>query len=182
MARYVICTVCHKKFDLEKEQGVRVSTKRYAHLSCKPTDYLELIPLKNPPDEDLTKLKDYIQTLIGDKANWASIMKQITKFKEENGYTYSGMLKTLTYFYGVKGNPIPKNYNITGIIPYTYKQAYDYYYELFVISQQAEKVDLPQIISKVKEIEIPVPVFEKRKKLFNLEELEEEVDKNEQGV
>ena len=38
----------------------------------------------------------------------ARIHKQIKQYIEENNYTYSGIHKSLTYFYEVKGNPVSK--------------------------------------------------------------------------
>lgn len=179
----VICKLCQKKFDLNSEQGVKINGSRYAHLSCaqeanKP--YLELVPMeKSATDPDFMQLKDYINKILGEKANWPSITKQIKKYKEEDGYTYSGMLKSLIYFYDIKHNPVKTN-NVA-IIPYIYKDAKEYYYNLFVIQQQAEQLEVNHFKHEIKEITIPIPKFEKRKKLFDLEE-EEDVSENEDQV
>ena len=49
-------------------------------------------------------------------------MLQLSNFEKEYGFTYSGMLKALKYWYEVKRNPIDKDRGL-GIIPYVYKQA-----------------------------------------------------------
>lgn len=51
----------------------------------------------------------------------------------EYQYTYSGMLKALVYFYEVKGNNKNKANGGIGIIPFIYKDAYNYYYNLWMI-------------------------------------------------
>ena len=153
MGHPVICSVCGKRFDRDTEQAVKTGARRYAHYACKPDG--ELVPLVMKEDEDLTKLKAYISQLFGQNANWALINKQIKKFKEENGYSYSGMLKSLVYFFDVKNNPKDKANNSIGIIPYIYKDAYNYYYNLFMAQELMQQQK--NIITQIKEILIKPP-------------------------
>ena len=60
-------------------------------------------------------------------------------------------MKSLVYFYQVKGNPISKANGALGIVPYVYQDAYNYYYSLFM-AQQANKDKT--LITKTKEINI----------------------------
>ena len=46
------------------------------------------------------------------------------------------MLKALIYFYEVKGNSVEKANGGIGIIPWIYKDAYNYYYDLWMIKQR----------------------------------------------
>ena len=172
MAHLVICSKCGKQFDRDKIQAVKSGARRYAHYECMPDG--EIVPLPQPKeDEGLTQLKQYIEKLFGNSVNWPLIMKQIKTFKEENGYTYSGMLKSLIYFYDVKGNHVEKSKGI-GIIPFAYKDAYNYYYSLFLAQSQNEKVDFKEITSKVREITIKPPCIKKKIKMFNEEEEDNE--------
>ena len=176
----VICTICGNKFDRDKIAAVKVSARRYAHLRCKPDG--EKVPLPNETvDEDLQKLEEYIKHLLNEDYVNARVRKQIKDFKEEYGYTYSGILKSFIYFYEVKGNSKEKANGGIGIVPFIYQQARQYYLDLFLAQQQNQAKDIQQFTSKVREITIKAPVVVKlHKRMFNLDDdLEEEKD-NEQ--
>lgn len=166
----VICTVCGQRFDRDKVQAVKSGARRYAHLRCKPDG--EKVPLLNEVvDEDLQKLEDYIKKLLNEDYVNARVRKQIKDFKEEYGYSYSGILKSLVYFYEVKGNSKEKANGGIGIVPYIYKDAYNYYYDLFTAQNKNQTKDVVNYTSKVKEITIKVPkVYIPPKRLFNLDE------------
>ena len=172
MGHPVICAVCGKKFDRDLVQAVKFSARRYAHYECKPDG--ELVPLDlKEADPDLIKLKEYIKSLFGDNTNWALVNKQIKKFKDENGYSYSGILKSLIYFFEVKNNPIDKANNSIGIVPFVYKDAYNYYLALYIAQQANEN---KTINVQVKEITIKPPEKQNhlRRIFFDLEGWEEE--------
>lgn len=167
MAHMVKCTVCGKQFDRDKVQAVKVSARRYAHYSCKPDG--ELVPLAKPVDEDLLKLEAYIEDLLGKDYNHAKVKKQIKDFKNDYDYSYSGMLKTLVWFYDIKGNPKEKANGGIGIIPFVYKDALNYYYSLYLAQIANEKVGSYKL--EVKEIEIESPeVYRRPPRMFNVGE------------
>ena len=164
MAHMVKCAVCQKMFDRDKIQAVYHGSNRYSHYDCEPDK--ELVPLPDPPpkkvkekekpqeDQDLIALKDYIALKYGNKANWPLITRQIKDFHENKGYTYTGMLKSLTYFYDIKGNKPDSSKGGIGIVDYCYKAAYDYYLAIFMARKNSEDVTYQPI---VKEYKIPVP-------------------------
>lgn len=82
----------------------------------------------------------------------------------EYQYTYSGMLKALVYFYEVKGNNKNKANGGIGIIPFIYKDAYNYYYNLWMIQQSNKDKNIIDYVPKLKEIKIPIPKKEPRKR------------------
>ena len=82
----------------------------------------------------------------------------------EYQYTYSGMLKALIYFYEVKGNNKNKANGGIGIIPFIYKDAYNYYYNLWMIQQSNKDKNVIDYVPKLKEIKIPIPKKEPRKR------------------
>ena len=179
MAHNVKCSICGQPFDRDKIQAVKTGARRYAHATCDPNNK-DLVPLLiKQEDSDLTKLKEFINELYGKEANWALINKQIKQYTIENKYSYSGILKSLNYFYRVKGNSVDKSNGGIGIVPFTYKAAYDYYYSLFIAQSQNETKDVKTIINKVKEITIPLPKIIVPKRFFNMDEDEEEVLDNE---
>ena len=57
--------------------------------------------------------------------------KLAEKYVKENNYTYSGMLKTLKWYYEKEGHSLDKSNGSIGIIPYIYQQASNYYYALY---------------------------------------------------
>lgn len=166
MAHKVKCTVCGKIFDRDVTQAVKVSARRYAHYRCHPEG--ELVPLPNPVDEDLLKLEQYAEQLLGEDFNLARVRKQIKEFKETYDYSYSGMLKTLIWFYEIKGNPIEKANGGIGIIPFVYKDALNYYYSLYMAQMVNSEIKYKPT---VKEITIESPeVYVKPPKMFNVGE------------
>lgn len=83
---------------------------------------------------------------------------------KEYQYTYSGMLKALVYFYEVKGHDKNKANGGIGIIPFIYKDAYNYYYNLWMIQQSNKDKNVIDYVPKLKEIKIPIPKKEPRKR------------------
>lgn len=159
-----ICKICGKQFDRNAEQAVIAGPRRYAHQKCLPTG--ELVPMENQTDPELDKLNNYIVNLLGKDYNAARVKKQIKDFKEQ-GMSYSGMLKSLIYFYEVKGNSKEKANGGIGIVPFVYKDAYNYYYDLFMAQQRNE--NKKPFIERVREIIIKPPKVEKPVKLFDLD-------------
>jgi len=173
MAHYVICSKCGKRFDRDKIQAVKSGGRRYAHQTCFPEG--ELVPLPQA-DPELTELMDCIKEIYKDNANYALIKKQIKQYQEKYNYTLSGIQKSLVYFYKIKGNSIDKSGGGIGIVPFVYRDAYNYYYSLFVAQSQNENKNLQQITSKIKEIIIKPPKIKKKIRFFDLgEEDNEEV-------
>lgn len=153
MAHYVICSVCKQRFDRDKVQAVKTGARRYAHYRCKQDG--ELVPLpKQEIDEDLIELENYIKKLLKEDFINAKVRKQIKDFQQQYGYSYSGMLKSLIYFYEVKNNPIDKSNGSIGIVPFVYKDAYNYYLSIFLANDQNKNITF---IQKVKEYIIKPP-------------------------
>ena len=163
MAHMVKCSVCGKQFDRDKIQAVKSGARRYAHYSCKPDGEKVDLP---QVDEDLLKLINYAEQLLGKDYNAARVKKQIKDFKEEYNYSYSGMLKSLVYFYEIKGNSKEKANGGIGIVPFIYNDAYNYYLALFNANQANQNIDVVQYTSKVKEITIKPPKVEIKKHFF----------------
>ena len=96
-----------------------------------------------------------------DRDKIQAVKKQIKEFKKEYDYSYSGMLKTLIWWYEIKGNSKEKANGGIGIIPFVYKDALTYYYSLYLAQLANENVEsIPK--PKVKEIEIYSPEVHRR--------------------
>lgn len=157
MAVLVKCSVCGKQFDRLKEPFVKTSSTRYAHVKCGKIKEKE-----DKEKEDKKKLEDYIKQVYGMDRISPLIRKQIDSYIKDD-MTYSGMLGSLYYFYGVKGNDSAKAKGI-GIIPYIYQEAEEYFRNLSRINLMNKGQDFT---IKEKVIVIPVPQSKpKRKKNF----------------
>lgn len=166
-AHYVVCIYCKERFNRDIEPTIQISARRYAHKECAEKFYIE----KTQEEKDLEALEQYIMKLFGESYINARIRKQIKDYRQEYSYTYSGMLKTLIFWFEVKGNSIDKANGGIGIIPYVYKQAHDYYYSLYLAKLANENKNIEEYKPKIKEIEIFPPISQpKTIKLFNLNE------------
>lgn len=162
-------------FDRDKYPYVQVKSRRYAHPECaKQAENDEDTPLqihtpsekvKTKEDLDKEKFEEYVKNLLNEPYINARVRKQMNDYIKEYQYTYSGMLKALVYFYEIKGNNKNKANGGIGIIPFIYKDAYNYYYNLWMIQQSNENKNVIDYVPKLKEIKIPIPKKEPRKKL-----------------
>lgn len=150
---------------------VFISANNYAHKSC-----LELEERREKTDEE--KLDEYIKKLFQIEYVGPQIKKQIKQFVTEYNFTYSGILKALQYFYDIKGNSIEKANGRISIVPYIYKDAYNYHYKLWLAQQKNQDIEIELYVPKVKEITIPTPERKiKKRKLFMF--LDEEAERGE---
>lgn len=93
------------------------------------------------------------------------ITLQIKKYLQDYpNYTYSGIRRTLQYFYEVKKNPIEKSNGGIGIVPWVYEDAKRYYYNQWLLSQKNSDKDIKKYIPKERKITIQAPKRQPRKK------------------
>lgn len=166
MAHVVKCPYCGKTFDRDKYKDfIQISARRYAHIECNE-QHLEQI---SQEERDLIALENYIKSLLGLESINARIRKQINEYKNNQNYSYTGILKALTYFYEIKGNSIEKANGGIGIVPYIYNDAYNYYYNIWMAKQINDVKPIEQYTAPpVRKIIIPPPKrVEKRRKLFS---------------
>jgi hypothetical protein len=103
-AHYVTCIYCNQKFNRDKEPTTQISARRYAHKECADKHEAN----KSQEEKDLENLEKYIKQLFKEDYVNARVRKQLKDFKEQYNYTYSGILKTLVYWYEIKGNSTEK--------------------------------------------------------------------------
>lgn len=164
MAHIVTCVYCKKKFDRDKCQYVQVSNRRYAHIECSMDEEQK----QNKTENDKELLYAYITKLFNISYVEARIQKQIKQYIEEYNFTYSGIHKALVYFYEIKGNSIEKANGGIGIVPYVYKNAYNYYYALWEAQQKNENKNVQDYIPNIKEVVISRPKRNvKKRNLFS---------------
>ena len=160
----VKCKICGKIFDRDKEPFKQISAQRYAHLACAVAAENE----KTQAEKDKEDLEIYIMELLEEKYISPKVRKQINSYIEQYNFTYSGMKKALVYFYEVKGNDKKKANGGIGIVPYCYRDAYNYYYSLWLANQKNENKTIIDYKPQIREIRISPPQLKPRKRrLFN---------------
>ena len=167
MAHPVTCLYCKKSFDRDKEPTKQVSARRYAHLQCWENHLANM----TQEEKDIEAFYDYTKNLFGKNYNYILTKKLAEKYVRENNYTYSGMLKTLKWYYEKEGHSIEKSNGSIGIMPYIYNQALNYYYALYQAQLVNKEKDINNfIIPKEREISIESPRVYVRPPHFWLEE------------
>lgn len=160
----VKCKYCGLTFDRDKVPFKQVSEKRYAHVACAVAAENE----KTQAEKDKEELEDYIKKLLNEEYISPKVRKQINSFIDTYNYTYSGMRKALIYFYEVKGNDKKGANGGIGIIPYVYREAFNYYYSLWLAKQRNEGKVIDDYKPEVIEIHIPPPQLKpKKRRLFS---------------
>lgn len=169
----VKCYYCNQSFDRDKEEFVKVNSRRYAHKRCAEDTEAS----QSQEEKDKKALEEYIMKLFKTDFVNPMIQKQITQFKNDYHYTYSGILKALIYFYEVKHNSVEKANGRISIVPYIYQQAYNYYFALWQAQQRNSGKQIELYTPKVREIVISVPErkVKTRKKFSFLDEEEGEI-------
>lgn len=166
MSHFVKCKVCSIKFDRDVEPTVDAGGRRYAHAKCME-GYIV------PQDEtDLTDLHHYLQELFKDDYNYVVLDRQIQGFVKTNGYSYSGILKSLIYWYDIKHESLERADGRLGIVPYIYDKAYKYYLAMYVANEANldKNLDIYRC-PEVREVTIKPPTRNlPRRKLFNLDD------------
>lgn len=193
MAHNVKCLWCGEVFDCEVEQAVKPRSNRYGHLKCMPEgENYELVPMptaeelmerakkkrtrkkstkKPQKDQDLVQLETYIIKLFNVDYVPPRIQRQIKQYHEEYHYTYSGILKTLVYFFEVQNGSTEQYGNTIGIVPYVYDKARQYFYTVYMAQHLNKNLTKEQTKTKVVEYTIPAPKHRHKKiKLFTFEE------------
>lgn len=161
------CFWCHKAiFPNQPDVMPMPQLKdRYVHKEC----------AKEHPKGDTEELTLYLINLFKLKDDYIlpRYMKQISQYAKEYNYSYSGMLKALKYWYEVRKNPVDLDRGV-GIIPYVYKNAYDYYYALYLSDLQNQQKDYKDYIPKDVEVTITAPERDiPKRKLFTFLDEEE---------
>ena len=172
MAKHIVkCRICGESFDTNDVEFVRHGNW-YAHKKC----YDEREAAKTEEEKDLDDLMEYCAKLYGKLFNYNQTLRLAKSYHDKNGFSFSGIKRTMEYVYEVKKEPIEKGNGSIGIVPYMYDKAYNYWYSIWLANQ----INTPEILKhyqpKVIEIKIPEPVRTVRhRKLFSFLD-EESID------
>lgn len=143
MAHYVICKYCGRRFDRDIEDTYKIGN-RYAHTECA----IKYEAAMTKEEQDRANLEEYIKELFEITYINPKIAKQIKTFKEEYKYGYSGILKTLKYYYEVRNGDISKANQGIGIVPYLYMEAYKYYQTIDKANKANNNIQIAEIQTK----------------------------------
>ena len=165
IAKHIVkCSICNLSFDTNEEPWVKTNSRRYAHKAC--VDKKE--EGKSQNEKDYEKLEEYILKLYNRDTLGAKISKQIRDYHRDYNYTFSGIQKSLIWWYEIKGNVVDENltHNGIGIVPFIYDDAMKYFYSLFLAQLVNDNSDIGKIA--IEEIQISPPrVSVKPPRLFN---------------
>lgn len=172
MAHRVKCSICNETFDRDKVECVATSARRYAHKSCYDRQQGQLSEEEKAREE----IFKYLKQLFKENFNKVKIETQLEKMIRENKYNYSGVLKTLVYWYEVKNGDVEKSHYSIGIVPYIYKDAYNYYYNIWLAQQaNADKnIEIFKPKEKIVVIKNPVRKPKIKRNIFSFKFLDEE--------
>ena len=146
----VKCCVCKQELSKKDKDCEFLNNGKYCHSKCKTIE-----EQREKTDEE--KLEEYIKKLFNISYIEPKVKAQIKKYIEEYNYSYSGIHKALYYFYEIKGGDLSKANGRIGIVPYVYRDAYNYYYNLWLNQQKNKDIEITLYIPKVKEIKISRP-------------------------
>ena len=152
MAKHMVkCPICNKMFDANQEPYVMISSRRYAHLSCQQSAQEQAEQIQ----KDKEALEQYIKQLFNYKTLPEKVNRQIKQYVTERNYTYSGILKTLKYWFEIKQGDIEKANGGIGIVPFIYDDAFTYWRGVWEIKERNKEAE--QIIIPVREVHITSP-------------------------
>lgn len=160
----VKCLYCGQMFDANMESFVKPNARRYAHKSCAQS----VEENQSQEEKDKKELEEYIKHLFGINSISVKIKKQMDTFKIEKNYSYSGMRKTLKYFFEIRGNPIEKANGGIGIIPWVYDEACNYWRAIWEAQQRNQRVVIQKYNLPVREVHIAPPKREPMKHIRQL--------------
>lgn len=167
MSHIVICKYCGEKFDRDKEPTVEVGLRRYAHKVCAEQEQARLSPEEvaaREEEKDLKELEKYIMELFNETSISARIRKQIMDYRKTYQYSYSGILKTLKWWFEIQNNSIENANDGIGIVPFIYEKALTYYFGIYSAALANEEYKNYKAETKTIKIKSPQTEEKKRKK------------------
>lgn len=144
----VICVFCKKSLSKKIDKPRLMPGNVWAHELCAKKE-----ELKPKTDEDL--LYEYILKLYNLEFVPPNIRLQIRNFKADYGFSDSGILKTLKYFYEIRGNKVNRDNISIGIVPYVYNEARRYYFKIWQAQQANQNITIKATAAQEVKIKPP---------------------------
>lgn len=167
LAKHLVkCFYCDETFDANEEDFIKVNARRYAHRRCAEKQEFE----KTPEEKDREELEDYIKKLFGFAVLPKRVKNQIDRLHgKEFNYSYSGIRKTLIYWFEVKGESLEKANDGIGIVEWVWDRAYDYWYRIYLLQEVNADKEIEKMYKVKNSVTIKSPKAEKKIKLFDIE-------------
>lgn len=149
----VKCYYCGEVFDASVVPYIRPNARRYAHETCGE----QYSKVSTQEEKERKELEEYIKQLFNIDTLTTKITRQISTYRKEKNYSYSGMRKSLIYFFEIKGNSTEKSNNGIGILPYVYEEAYQYWRDIWETQQRNTEKNLQEYTLPPREVHIIAP-------------------------
>ena len=163
MAHVVMCRLCHQRFDMESEEGIKVGKQSYYHKKCYDEWKNGLNDAKGNMATDFwyEALVDYLYRDVKmGNMDFTKIQSQWNNFiKPGRGFTPKGIYFAIRFFYEVKHGDAEKSLGGIGIVPSIYSQSAQYWTE----RENQKAGTLEAIIEQIKARDIRPVVEIKRK-------------------
>lgn len=169
----VKCSVCGEYFDAETTPYEKTHKgRRYAHVYC--IEHRDELISQDQKDKE--QLEGYLKEILQVEQLTPRFYKSLNDFIKLYNYTYKGIFQALVYFIEIKQNDKSKITESLGIVPYIYKDAYNYFFALWEARQKNEVKVIDKYKPDVEEVTIPRPQAKvtKRKLFTFLDEDENE--------
>lgn len=140
----IICAYCGKTIEGTKYRTHK--RKKYHSLcfqelqGCAEAD--NSVKQGDMQSEERRHLEGYVCSAFGLESVPYLICKQIEDYTSQNGFTLTGIEKSLHYFYTVKGNPVDRRKPSIGIVPYVYEEARLFYERAFETNWKNKAIQL----------------------------------------
>ena len=146
------CPLCGKRFNKKEHEFGILPTGQTACIECVKKD-------AERPKTDKDILLEYLMKLYEEDYAPPNLVKQANHFINEYHFSYKGIYRALKYFYEVQGHKVNKKQLTIGIVPYVYKQAEIYYYNLMLAIQanKDKKIEEYKPNEEIVRINIPTP-------------------------
>lgn len=147
MAHEVMCRLCKKRFDTEKEEAVIIGQKAYYHKTCYDEWKRNKDDMNAKMSDDFwyEAMVDYLYRDVKVSLDFVKIKSQWNSFTRNN-MTPKGIYFSIRYFYDVqKGNP-EKALGGIGIVKNIYTESVQYWIQ----REDEKKGTLEAIIQQIK--------------------------------
>lgn len=163
------CPVCGNNVGKD-EVNKRYKGKTY-HVKC----YDEMLGKKYEENiiqqaDPLKELKDFVLHLFKIDKMSHMMEDQLVKYTREYGYTATGMLNALKYYFDICENELTDNVKGVGIIPFVYKEANDFFNNLKQREGELKGKDFSGSVS-IKNVKIKPPRNIPFFKLYDINEI-----------
>lgn len=137
---YAVAQSSQERLKNETNKDLLLNTKEENIHINKDSGVISVESKEKNNDDTIKVLQDTIQSIFGSRANWVVCMKQAKSYKNKYGYTYSGMARTLIWYYEKQKNDVKYSKGTLSIIPSNYDKAYNYYRANWEKQQQNKRL------------------------------------------